>query len=581
MSKKVEVFVMSFGERRFSVRGQLMASFGVTIVLFFVALGYAVYCYDGLSVITNRLITHSFVRSTAVDQSNISYNRAISNVRGYLSYGDEFYLTEYRKDMDRAIAQIKIFNDENNPKLDAKVIADYGFLIAKLLGEQSSIIDGEIVDKKAKNPIWIDKSEQAKQKTVEIEKAFGSLQELQFNGVQGKGKAIVKESDENKQMIYLYVVVLLVILLGGVFFFSRYFMKRINKLNHELIAVGQLDLTGKTDEVYFNDEIGDMGRIVGAMREQLREVLLVISTSSQTLSSSSFELSAITSQSTQAAHQVSDSITEIARGTEKQAASSEHMVNISNEISKGTQEVSNTTMEVSVIARNASDKATQGRVVLDQAIANMVAISGETKAIQVAIAELSEGSKEINEIVNLISTISNQTNLLALNAAIEAARAGENGRGFAVVAEEVRKLAEESNKAAQRIGKVIQKNELNMGHAVQVTQTSAQSLQTGITTVRSAGDAFNDIVETVIGLSKQINTLSVGVERMASNGETLLTYSFEVNGISKENAMESQSISASTEEQTASMEEIANFSRNLAGLIKDLEMVVERFRIVG
>ena len=89
-------------------------------------------------------------------------------------------------------------------------------------------------------------------------------------------------------------------------------------------------------------------------------------------------------------------------------------------------------------------------------------IGEESEAVQKAIGELARGAREIGKIVALISSIAGQTNLLALNAAIEAARAGEAGRGFAVVAEEVRNLAEESNKAAQQIAALIDKNETDM-----------------------------------------------------------------------------------------------------------------------
>ena len=72
------------------------------------------------------------------------------------------------------------------------------------------------------------------------------------------------------------------------------------------------------------------------------------------------------------------------------------------------------------------------------------------------VTKLGENSKEIGQIVETISGIAGQTNLLALNAAIEAARAGEQGKGFAVVAEEVRKLAEQSKAAAERIANLIE-----------------------------------------------------------------------------------------------------------------------------
>src|SRR5207302_5108290 len=118
------------------------------------------------------------------------------------------------------------------------------------------------------------------------------------------------------------------------------------------------------------------------------------------------------------------------------------------------------------------------------------AVRESSAAVTEAIGELASKSEQIGGIVETITGIAGQTNLLALNAAIEAARAGEQGRGFAVVAEEVRKLAEESQRAAASIASLIEQIQGETQKAVEVVEDGAARTEEGVETAAAASDAF-------------------------------------------------------------------------------------------
>ena len=213
-----------------------------------------------------------------------------------------------------------------------------------------------------------------------------------------------------------------------------------------------------------------------------------------------------------------------------------------------------------------------------RAVTQMASIERTVNNSAQVVAKLGERSKEIGQIVSVISGIAGQTNLLALNAAIEAARAGEQGLGFAVVADEVRKLAEQSQEAAQRIAELIGEIQGDTDQAVVAMSEGTREVKVGSEVVTAAGQAFAEITELVAHVSEQVQDISQVMQRMSQGSEQIVTSVHTVSNLSEAAMGEAQTVSAATEEQSASMEEIASSSRALANLAQDLQEAVNRFR---
>ena len=342
------------------------------------------------------------------------------------------------------------------------------------------------------------------------------------------------------------------------------------------IADGDLQLTSLG--IRSNDEIGRLAKSFEQMTHNVRELIRKISGEAQHLAASSEELTASAEQSAEATRMVAVSIQAVATGTNDQMNAANESASIVTEMSAGIQQIAANASSVARQTESAADKAIGGGVSVDRAVSQMALIEQTVNTSAQVVSKLGERSKEIGQIVDAISGIAGQTNLLALNAAIEAARAGEQGRGFAVVAEEVRKLAEQSEEATKKIAELIQEIQADTDQAVVAMQQGTREVKTGAEVVTAAGHSFREIADLVTEVSDQVRQISAAIQEMAQGSQKIVESVHKIDDLSKKSAGETESVSAATQQQLASMEEIATSSRSLAKMAEELTQAVGRFK---
>jgi methyl-accepting chemotaxis protein len=336
----------------------------------------------------------------------------------------------------------------------------------------------------------------------------------------------------------------------------------------ERLADGDLTVSATVVTEPIEDASGDeLGQIAAAVngirasmagsveaydrtRDQLTHLLIEVRDAAAGVTTASHQVASTSGEVDRAVGEIATAVTEVAEGAGRQV----HMVD----------DTKTTAGETAGAAEHAHELARAGVEAAVEASGAMDGLRESSQVVSATISELAERSERIGQIVETITGIAAQTNLLALNAAIEAARAGEQGRGFAVVADEVRKLAEESQHAAEQISGLIGEIQTETRHAVDVVAEGGERTENGTAVVERARETFLEI--------------GAGIEAMNVQIAEIVRTTDDLAQVTEMSSAAAEQVSAASEETSASTQEIAVAARGLASTADGLNALIGHFQ---
>ncbi len=351
----------------------------------------------------------------------------------------------------------------------------------------------------------------------------------------------------------LFVGVLFIAIACGIgFFVTKTIVDPLERVKNMIrdIAEGEGDLTQRI-EISANDEIGELATWFNRFVDNLQSMVRDIGNIAKPLASSAEEMANIAVNTGDTINYQQSSVTTVATAM--------------NEMVATVQETSNSAQLASNSTEDADHQVGKGREVVATTISSIEELAGGVERSAEVIQKVNQDTESVATVLDVIKGVAEQTNLLALNAAIEAARAGEQGRGFAVVADEVRTLAQRTQKSTEEIQAIIERLQRGVSEAVSAMGQSKDRANHSVDQAQLANEAFSEISSAVASVTDMVTQIASAAEQQTAVAEDI---NEDVNKISQAADQTSEGASQTTH----CSEQLSEYAAKLQATVKQFKV---------
>lgn len=378
-------------------------------------------------------------------------------------------------------------------------------------------------------------------------------------------------------IIIVCIVTALSILL--VIILTKNITKPIHSLKQQMQIMASGDLTAEEVIINSKDEIKDLADAFNEMSKSLKDIINKVYSMSYEIENSTKVVTESVTENTNGSVKISESIDQMSLRMNEQKTESDSAMDRVIEMETISGKINQSADRIADRADQSMQMAEKGNDNINQYVKQLSNVNNVMDQVASVATKLSDSTKEMNAILNSITEIASQTNLLSLNASIEAARAGEAGRGFAVVASEIRKLAEDSQTAAARIGSIITEVQVDANNMSNKMADGLDQLQKGNVLADMTSKSFAEIKQGTEIVNADIKDIITEIEELSG---IIINVSDNMKQIDQkigENVTVTSEISSTVTEQTANLEEVSATAVVLADLATDLENAVSAFKL--